>query len=150
MSGLSLPARCSRCNRTTIVVGTLREDGECRSCKESDRIEAERRRSYRRATEPLDLGDALLPAAAHGYRGDWLEVSRLAPAPERAPVAPVAAVVNTCSCGIAYTAETWAALELRGAKDITEGATVIHEDYRNCTCGSTRMVFTTRLAGEGA
>ena len=59
-------------------------------------------------------------------------------------------VVNRCSCGIAYTAETWAALELRGAKDITEGATVIHEDYRNCTCGSTRMVFTTRLAGEGA
>lgn len=73
----------------------------------------------------------------------------LAPAtPARSPTGPDV-VVNTCTtCGTAYTAATFAALPLLGAKDVREGGTVIHETYRNCTCGSTRMIFSTRIAGE--
>lgn len=74
----------------------------------------------------------------------------------RSPVAaPVAAepevsaeVVNTCSCGIAYTAATWASLPLCGTKDYRDGNTLVHEDFRHCTCGSTRMIFTTTIAPE--
>lgn len=54
-------------------------------------------------------------------------------------------IVNTCPCcGTAYTAETWAALPLAGAKEVEEANTVITEEYRQCGCGSTRMIFRTR------
>ena len=57
----------------------------------------------------------------------------------------VGGIVNTCPCcGTAYTAATWAALPLVGAKEHVEASTVIHEDYRRCGCGSTRMIFRTR------
>lgn len=56
-----------------------------------------------------------------------------------------AGIVNTCPCcGTAYTAATWAELPLVGARQHEEGATVITEDYRQCGCGSTRMIFTQR------
>lgn len=54
-------------------------------------------------------------------------------------------VVDACSCGTVHTARAWAALELLGARDVVEGATVIHEDYRRCGCGATRMISTKRL-----
>ena len=54
-------------------------------------------------------------------------------------------IVNVCPCcGTSYTAETWAALPLAGAKEVEEANTVITEEYRQCGCGSTRMIFRTR------
>lgn len=80
-------------------------------------------------------------------RAQARKLGRLAMATvEVAPAQPTGpAIVNTCrTCGTAYTAETWAALPLAGAKEVEEANTVITEEYRQCGCGSTRMIFRTR------
>lgn len=111
------------------------------------------RRMRRVESEDLEMADAIEMMGHRAYRAG--ERTRL-PGSGGAPALPVVvlddvAVINTCrACGTAYTAKTWAALLLVGAKEHVEGATVIHEDYRNCACGSTRMVFTTRAKSEAA
>ena len=49
--------------------------------------------------------------------------------------------VHTCSCGLAYTAATWAALPLCGTQEDGEGGEL---ELRHCPCGSTRSVPTAK------
>ena len=109
-------------------------------------------RTRREQRDEFEMADAIEMMGHRAYQaGHRPRVMKAA-----APAIPAAAlddvaVINTCrTCGTAYTAKTWAALPLVGAKEVVEGSTVIHEDYRSCHCGSTRMVFTTRAKSEAA
>lgn len=54
-------------------------------------------------------------------------------------------IINVCTCcGATYTQATWLLLPCIGTKEVAndDGVVVLREDYRNCACGSTRMVFT--------
>lgn len=91
--------------------------------------------------EADDLGDT--------HYGHWRDRLQPAPAPKPAPALDDTKVVNTCPCcATAYTARTFAELPLLSARDHREGGTIVHEVMRTCTCGSTRMVTTTRPAPE--
>ena len=57
------------------------------------------------------------------------------------------AIVNMCPCcNTSYTAKTFHALPFsgRGVKEFEDGDVVVTETYRNCGCGSTRMISTER------
>ena len=93
-----------------------------------------------RRTRTVDVEPVELDAVDRGYwRSRELRSVMQAPARQLAP--PSSDVVNTCSCGIAHTAASWAALPLCGAKAVREGNTLIHEDYRTCSnCGSDKVI----------
>lgn len=67
-----------------------------------------------------------------------------------APVADTSVEVVAKCCGISHTRSSYAALELLGASDRTEGFTAIHEQRRACgCCGAVLVVITRRLLAEG-
>ena len=53
-------------------------------------------------------------------------------------VGPASNLGTTCSCGIAYTAEQWADLELCGHIRMHGDGPDL--ELRNCPCGSTRSI----------
>lgn len=115
------------------------------------RVEAARRAMRRAEDEPEvdahDLVDRRELFPEEGTRWGLHSRTSTAPAPTEARVLDDKKVINTCTtCGTSYTEATWAELPMVGAKDVEDGGTIVHEDYRECGCGSTRMVFTTREA----
>lgn len=116
----------------------------------ADRAQAPTRavKYWERPAAPVE-DDPWTPADDEPRRTDYWRRVRLGGS--SAPVVQLddTKVVNTCPCcSRSYTEKTWADLPLLSSREHREGGTLVREVMRNCLCGSTRMVTTTRIAPE--
>lgn len=133
------------------VSGNARPAGLKRGTGRPHLNDKQRREAERARERAEQLAESLLDGAEsfRPYAGRLSRYFRKGAPPPAAPKLDDTAPVNVCPCcSRIFTARTWAELPLLGVKEHLSGQWAVHEEFRNCSCGSTRMLVSKSLATE--